>query len=121
LTIKRFPKRLYSLGTEPDPRFSLANERTFLSWIRTSLALMAAGVALEALDVPIEPGFRLFAAIVFVSLASMATIQGWVGWFRTEKAIRVQEPLRGPGLGSLLTIGTLVGLAAIALGFAWSL
>jgi len=82
---------------------------------------MAAGVALEALDVPIEPTLRLFSAIVFVSLASLATIQAWVGWFRTEKAIRVQQPLRGPGIGSLLTAGTLVGIAAIALGFAWSL
>lgn len=82
---------------------------------------MAAGVALEALEVPIEPNFRLFAAIVFVSLAALATLQAWVGWFRTEKAIRVEESLRGPGLGLLLTVGISIGLAAIALGFAWSL
>ncbi len=40
---------MYAQGTEPDPRFSLANERTFLAWIRTSLALLATGVALVAL------------------------------------------------------------------------
>ena len=39
--------RLHAEGTEPDPRFTCANERTFLAWIRTALAVIAAGVALE--------------------------------------------------------------------------
>ena len=46
---RRFPRRVYGAGQEPDVRFSLANERTFLAWVRTSLALVAGGVALEAL------------------------------------------------------------------------
>ena len=45
----RWAQRLRSTGSEPDPRITFANERTFLAWIRTSLALIAAGVALEAL------------------------------------------------------------------------
>ncbi|GAB14727.1 hypothetical protein ARGLB_075_00090 [Arthrobacter globiformis NBRC 12137] len=40
--------RILGGGNEPDPRFTLANERTFLAWIRTSLALLAGGVAVEA-------------------------------------------------------------------------
>lgn len=36
-------------GTEPDYRFTLANERTFLAWIRTALALIAGGVAVAQL------------------------------------------------------------------------
>lgn len=28
-------------GRDPDYRFSLANERTFLAWIRTALALLS--------------------------------------------------------------------------------
>jgi hypothetical protein len=28
-------------GTDPDPRFTLANERTFLAWVRTALAVVA--------------------------------------------------------------------------------
>ncbi|MGQ0846586.1 MAG: YidH family protein [Sporichthyaceae bacterium] len=31
---------------DPDYRFTLANERTFLAWIRTSLGLLAGAVAL---------------------------------------------------------------------------
>jgi putative membrane protein len=39
--VGRFPRWVYGAGDEPDARFSLANERTFLAWIRTSLALSA--------------------------------------------------------------------------------
>lgn len=121
LSRRRFPKSLYSKGSEPDPRFSLANERTFLSWIRTSLALTATGVALEALEVPIEPNFRLAASLLFVALATLSAVQAWLGWLLTEKAIRNQEPLRGPMSGAALTSGILLGLMIIVLGFVWTL
>lgn len=42
-------------GCEPDYRFSLANERTFLAWIRTSIALLASGVVLEQFATRIGP------------------------------------------------------------------
>ena len=38
------------MGTEPDPRFTFANERTFLAWIRTALGFLAAGVAIAAVS-----------------------------------------------------------------------
>ncbi len=41
-------RRLLPEGSEPDPRFTLANERTFLAWVRTALALLAGGIAIEA-------------------------------------------------------------------------
>ena len=46
---RRRPGWVYDEGEEPDARYSLANERTFLAWIRTALAVLAAGVALDAL------------------------------------------------------------------------
>jgi uncharacterized membrane protein YidH (DUF202 family) len=45
----------------PTRGFSLANERAFLAWIRTSLALIAGGVALEALALPVQPGYGAMA------------------------------------------------------------
>ena len=45
---RRWPRAVYGIGTEPDPRFSLANERTFLAWIRTALGFLAAGAGVAA-------------------------------------------------------------------------
>jgi putative membrane protein len=42
-------------GTEPDPRFTFANERTFLAWSRTALALVVAGLGVVQL-LPPFPG-----------------------------------------------------------------
>ncbi|MEJ1088742.1 DUF202 domain-containing protein [Microbacterium sp. Mu-80] len=112
----RFPRSLYSEGSEPDPRFSLANERTFLAWVRTSLALIAAGVALEALQVPISPEFRLTSALVFVALGVVAAIQAWAGWWRTEQAMRRNEALPGLSTGLGISLGVLLGVGFIVLG-----
>ena len=46
---RRRPESVYGVGSEPDARFSLANERTALAWLRTGLALVAGGVALTTL------------------------------------------------------------------------
>ena len=73
---RRWPRSLYGVGTEPDPRFTFANERTFLAWIRTSLALLAGGVALEALDLPVQPDLRFAAAIVLVALLDAPSSAG---------------------------------------------
>jgi putative membrane protein len=113
---RRFPKRVYSLGDEPDPRFTLANERTFLAWLRTSLALIVGGAALEALGFPERDGFRAAAALVFIALGLAAAIRAWAGWVRTEKALRKNEALPAPGMGLLLVVGIVIGVTLMALG-----
>lgn len=93
---KRFPASLYSCGTEPDPRFTLANERTMLAWTRTALALIAGGIALETFGVAMEPNYRL-AASALLFLAGMALpVHAWCGWYRVERALRQQKPLPAP-------------------------
>ncbi|WP_062212911.1 YidH family protein [Demequina oxidasica] len=116
---KRFPLRVYSKGDEPDPRFSLANERTFLAWTRTALALFATGVALEALAVPINPVLRLVAASLFVGLGLLATAQAWFGWARTEQSLRQGRALPGPMTGPVLSIGIAIGVVLIGAGLLW--
>ncbi|WP_309615436.1 DUF202 domain-containing protein [Salinibacterium sp.] len=113
---RRFPGAVYSRGTEPDPRISLANERTFLSWIRTALALVAAGVALEALDLPIAPGLRFAAAILFVVLGLIAAAFSWVSWARTELAMRLGSVLPGPSLSVIIAAGVVVAIALVGVG-----
>ena len=115
MTLRRFPNAVYQHGEEPDPRFSLANERTFLAWIRTSLALIAAGVALEALQLPIRADFR-YSAGVFIVLGLIVPGHAWINWMRTERAMRKHRPLPAPALSGLLAVGVGVAGLLIAAG-----
>ncbi len=113
---RRFPRRVYGIGHEPDPRFSLANERTFLAWIRTSLALIAAGIALEAFTLPIVPALRLAASFLLLALGLLAPIQAWLGWMRVERSMRSETPLPSPVLAGPVGVGVILAGLLIALG-----
>ena len=113
---KRFPKNVYSFGVEPDPRFSLANERTFLAWLRTSLGFLAAGVALEALEFPENGLLRLVAALLFVLVGMVAAIRAWTGWARTERALRLNTALPSPRIGLTLALSIVVGVGLLVTG-----
>jgi len=108
---RRFPRWVYGVGSEPDARFSLANERTFLAWARTGLALLAGGVALEALDLPVERGLRLAAAVLLIALGTLTPAVAWWGWSRAERAMRRSDPLPAPVGFGLLVVG--VGVAGL--------
>jgi putative membrane protein len=112
----RFPSSVYGVGEEPDPRFSLANERTFLAWIRTSLALVALGVAIEALAAPIHPPLRFLAAILFILLGLVAAVYAWVSWSRTERALRLAKALPGLAIGAVMVVGVALAVAAVIIG-----
>jgi|SRR5690625_647507 len=109
----RFPGRVYRVGSDPDARFSLANERTFLAWIRTALALLAAGVALEALGVPDEQTVRLIAATTLAVLGGAAALVAYLRWVRSERAIRLRHGLPGQRFGLVLAIGLTVPAALV--------
>ncbi len=109
---RRFPRSVFDGGEDPDPRFSLANERTFLAWIRTGLAFVAAGLALEALQVPLTPWLRVTVAVGLVLAGLAATAQAWFSWVRTERAMRHLAPL--PSSGLKLPIAVLLGVVGLA-------
>lgn len=112
-TTHRFPAGVYRIGKEPDPRFTLANERTYLAWIRTGLALIAAGVALEALGLGLQPHLPMIASVLLV-LAGIATpVHAWLRWQSTEKALRRNTPLPAPGLA--LPIGVALAVVGMVL------
>jgi putative membrane protein len=99
----RQPRWVYDSGDDPDPRFSLANERTFLAWVRTSLAMVAGGVALHALPVSGPHWLRTTVAVGLIALGAVISVGSFVRWARVERAMRHHEPLPSFGLGLAMT------------------
>ncbi|MEV5071343.1 DUF202 domain-containing protein [Microbacterium sp. LMI12-1-1.1] len=114
MTRSRFPRSVYRTGTDPDARFSLANERTFLAWNRTALALLAGGVALEALGLDLQPDLRLTASLILIAAGVVIPVLAWLEWGRTERALRAGSPLPGSLTSAALAITiVLVGVLVL--------
>jgi putative membrane protein len=108
-------EKLLSHGVDPDPRFSLANERTFLAWIRTSLGMIALGVGI-ATFVSHEQAHRpsLILAGALVILGGVVSAGAWLRWLRVERAMRLQHGLPPSRLAPFIAIG-IAAIAAIAI------
>jgi putative membrane protein len=103
-------------GREPDPRFTLANERTFLSWSRTALALVAAGLAIAQLLPPfpgVSEGRRLLGVPLIIAGAAIA-VAAYVEMTRNQAAMRRGEPLPRSILPRLLAAVICIVAAAAA-------
>jgi putative membrane protein len=114
--IPRFPKAVYGVGAEPDPRFTLANERTFLAWIRTALALIASGVAIDAVALPLPTWVRAATAIVLLVLGLAVPVLAWTNWAASERAMRLGRPLPGSVVTLPLAIGVLLVAVLVVIG-----
>ena len=102
-------QRVLGGGEDPDPRFTLANERTFLSWIRTSLALLGGGIAVEALTQNVfDPPIRTLLAVVLLVLGALLAAGAFTRWLRVERSLRHKRPLPLPLIAPLLGIGAAV-------------
>lgn len=116
VTVRR-PAWLYDVGDEPDPRYSLANERTFLAWVRTALGLFAGAVALHSLGVPDPTWLRSVIVIALVLLGGLLTALAFARWARVERAMRTHSPLPSfaLGLGTTVVVVVFAMLLAVAL------
>ncbi len=86
--------KIAKVGEAPDYRFSLANERTFLAWIRTALGFLAAGVGLDQLAPDLAtPMIRETIALLLCLFAGMLAVYGYLRWLRNEKAMRLKQDL----------------------------
>jgi len=112
----RFPRRVYRGGTEPDPRFSLANERTFPAWVRTALALIACGVALEALTLAVQPALRRTAAILLLLLGLAVPLLARLTWASVERPLREARPLPCSKIALPVAVGVTAAGILILLG-----
>lgn len=103
-------------GSEPDPRFTLANERTFLAWTRTSLAFLAGGVALGAFDIPgLGATMRTALAVFVMAVGLVIAVGAAVRWVRVERAMRAHRPLPVPAIIPVLSAAGVLA-CGIAIG-----
>lgn len=110
----RRPRSVYAVGSEPDPRFSLANERTFLAWIRTALALLALGIALDAFGTTLADAPRRALAAALVALGIACSALAFHRWMASERALRLARPLPASLLAPVVTYGlALLGIAVL--------
>jgi putative membrane protein len=110
---QRRPRWVYGTGEEPDARFSLANERTFLAWVRTSIGVLAGGFALHTLVLPSNDGARTVLTLSLVALAGACAVLSATRWARVERAMRRGEPLPAFFAGPVLLTSAIVLMAAL--------
>lgn len=101
-------------GNDIDYRFLLANERTFLAWIRTALGVIAGGVALDQF-VAVRSDSSIIGplSILTVVLGVVVAITGTVRWSRADAVMRAGQPM-GRSRG-ILVVGTAVATVGTAL------
>lgn len=117
IDISRQSRRPEPEGTEPDARFTLANERTFLAWSRTSLALVIAGLGVAQLLPPFRgvPWGRSVIAAPLILLGAVLSTLSYVELQRSQRALRLGEPLPRSVLPRILA-STITVIALLAGG-----
>jgi putative membrane protein len=113
-----FPREVREVGSTPDYRFSLANERTFLAWIRTALAMVGGGLAVAQFVPPLSVRYvREIMAVGLILVGAACAVRAVDHWIRCELAMRRGEPLpasRFPAILALLVFfGSLLLLVTI--------
>jgi putative membrane protein len=103
---------LEDTGDEPDPRFTLANERTFLAWTRTTLALMATGLAVVEFLHSQPRTARLAIGVPLLVLAGVVALRSYGRWEDVERALRLGRPLPYSTFPRVLGVG--IGAIALA-------
>ncbi|MER5729984.1 DUF202 domain-containing protein [Streptomyces sp. NPDC002138] len=107
------PRRIRDEGATPDYRFSLANERTFLAWIRTALALVGGGFAVDQFLPDLRWAVRVGMALALLAVGAACALRAVNHWVRCERAMRRGEDLPLSRFPVVLSLG--VGLVAVAM------
>ena len=102
-------------GTEPDPRFTFANERTFLAWSRTALALVVAGLGVVQLLPPFPgvPWGRHVLGVPLIVFGAVVAVVAYGEWVRSQRALRHGRPLPRSVMPRLLAV-VITAIAVIA-------
>ncbi len=97
---------------EPDVRFTYANERTFLAWNRTALALIATGIAATQLLPEFHlSGGRKILGLPMIGLGALVALTSFTHWKANQRAMQRGDPLPRSPMPLVLSIG--IGLIAV--------
>src|SRR5215472_6696653 len=102
-------------GSEPDPRFTFANERTFLAWSRTALALVVAGLGVVQLLPPFPgvPWGRHVLGVPLIVFGAVVEVAAYGEWVKSQRALRLGRPLPRSVMPRLLAaVITVIGVIA---------
>jgi putative membrane protein len=100
-------------GEDPDPRFTFANERTFLAWNRTALALIGGGLAAGQLLEFDSEVVRLLVALPPIALGGVLAVTSYRRWRANERAMRLRQPL--PVIGPPRFVPPAIALLALVI------
>ncbi|MFJ2772297.1 YidH family protein [Streptomyces sp. NPDC087300] len=107
------PERIREEGDTPDYRFSLANERTFLAWLRTALALIGGGFAVDQFLPDLRWAWRIGLALALLAAGVLCSLRAVNHWVRCERAMRRGEDLPASRFPAIL--GLAVAVVALAM------
>ncbi|MFI9647050.1 YidH family protein [Streptomyces sp. NPDC052040] len=109
------PGEVRQEGRTPDYRFSLANERTFLAWLRTALALIGGGFAVDQFLPHLRWAWRVGLALALLAAGVLCSLRAVHHWVRCERAMRRGEDLPASRFPALLGIAVAVVAVAMVL------
>ena len=107
-----------------------ANERTFLAWVRTAIAVMAFGFVIERFDLflsiaaprgalpriaPHNQALANAAGLAFVAIGVVTIVVAGFRFVATAKAIETEDALPSPGERFDIALSILIGLLGGAL------
>jgi putative membrane protein len=107
-----------------------ANERTFLAWVRTAIAVMAFGFVIERFDLflqiiapqmagkqlaPHNQWFANIAGLAFIGLGVAMIVIAGIRFVKTAKDIETETDVPSPGERFDLALAGLLGLLGVAL------
>ena len=114
------PREERAAGPAPDYRFSLANERTFLAWIRTGLALVGGGLAVAQLLPPFAiPHLREAVSLGLMALGGVCAVRAVDRWIRVDRAIRQGRDLPPSRFPAVLALAVGLGTVLLCVAVFW--
>ncbi len=113
--VARDRRPMSEIGSEPDVRFSYANERTFLAWNRTAMALIATGLAAASVLPKFSfGGGRRLIGVPLIALGATLALTSFWRWQANEIAMREGRPLPPSQLPRILAVGVAIAATIAA-------